>query len=143
MALNKAYTSYQSTSILTSKPEELTLMLYNGLVRFITQAKKALEEKDINNSHENLIRAQDIIIEFQATLDMNIEISHNLMLLYDYMYRRLVEANLKKDVAAVGEVLGLASQLRDTWGELVKKMREENADSNHKSQNNNPQSIAK
>lgn len=143
MAVNKAYTAYQSTSVLTSKPEELTLMLYNGLVRFITQAKKALEEKDINNSHENLIRAQDIIIEFQATLDMNIEISHNLMLLYDYMYRRLVEANLKKDIAAVNEVLSLASQLRDTWGELVKKIREENADSNNKSQNNNPQSIAK
>lgn len=137
MAINKAYTAYQATSISTSKPEELTLMLYNGLVRFITQAKKALEEKDINNTHENLIRAQDIILEFQITLNMDIEISHNLMLLYDYMYRRLVDANLKKDIDAVNEVLKLASQLRDTWSELVKKMK---ADAEP---NNNIKSIAK
>ncbi len=125
MALNKAHAAYQANSIAASKPEELTLMLYNGLVRFITQAKKAMEENEVNKSHENLIRAQDIIVEFQATLDMNIEISQSLMLLYDYLYRRLVEANLKKDTAIVDEVLGFAVQLRDTWDQAMKKAREE------------------
>jgi flagellar protein FliS len=126
MAVNKAHAAYQANNIASSKPEELTLMLYNGLVRFITQAKKALEEKNLEESHKNLVRAQDIIVEFQSTLNMDIEISKNLYLLYDYMYSRLVEANLKKAPAIAGEVLNMAIQLRDTWEQVVKKVREEN-----------------
>ncbi len=144
MALNKAYAAYQSTSVAASKPEELTMMLYKGLVRFIRQGKKAMEEKNIEKTNENLVRAQSILAEFQATLDMNYEISNNLMLLYDYMCRRLVEANLKKDLAIVDEVLTMANQLQDTWNEVMKKARAENADQNaQKNMNNNPQSIAK
>ena len=74
---------YQANSIAASKPEELTLMLYNGLVRFLAQAKKALEEKNLEESHKNLVRAQDITVEFQSTLDMSYEISKNLFLLYE------------------------------------------------------------
>lgn len=145
MALNKAHAAYQANSIANSKPEELTLMLYNGLVRFLNQAKKTMENNNIQKSHENLVRAQDIILEFQITLDMKVEISHNLMLLYDYMHRRLVEANLKKDVTAVVEVLSLATQLRDTWEQLVRKVKEEglNQDPNKNNSNGNIQSIAK
>ena len=145
MALNKAHAAYQANSIANSKPEELTLMLYNGLVRFLNQAKKTMEDNNIQKSHENLVRAQDIILEFQITLDMKVEISHNLMLLYDYMHRRLVEANLKKDVTAVVEVLSLATQLRDTWEQLVRKVKEEglNQDPNKNNSNGNIQSIAK
>jgi flagellar protein FliS len=144
MALNKAYAAYQATSVTASKPEELTMMLYKGLVRFLTQGKKAMEEKNIEKTNENLVRAQSILAEFQATLDMNYEISNYLMLLYDYMCRRLVEANLKKDLAIVDEVLNMACQLQDTWDEVMKKAKTENAELNaHKSMNTNPQSIAK
>ncbi len=125
MAVNKAYAAYQANSIAASKPEELTLMLYKGLVRFITQAKKAIAEKNVEKSNECLIRAQDILVEFQVSLDMSFEISNNLMLLYDYMYRRLVDANLKKDAGIAEEVLGLAIQLCDTWEQVIKNVREE------------------
>lgn len=138
MAINKAYAAYQATSVTSSKPEELTLMLYKGLVRFITQGKKAMEEKNIEKTNENLVRAQNILAEFQSTLDMSYEISNNLFLIYDYMSRRLVEANIAKDLSIVDEVLGLAIQLQNTWEEAMKKAKKENADLNmSKSVNSN------
>lgn len=125
MALNKAYSAYQTNSISTSKPEELTLMLYNGLIRFIMQARKAIEDREYEKAHHNIVRAQDIIIEFQSTLDMQYEISHNLMALYDYMHRRLVEANIKKDQVILDEVLRFATELRDTWSQAMKLAKEQ------------------
>ena len=77
MALAKGYSTYQSNSILTSKPEELNLMLYNGLVKFLTQAKKFITEKDIPKAHENIIKSQNIILEFKYTLDPEYEISNS------------------------------------------------------------------
>jgi flagellar secretion chaperone FliS len=120
MALNKAYSQYKENSIFTASPEELTLMLYNGLVRFIMQAQNAVDNKDISKVHESIIRAQDIIREFQSTLDMKYEISKSLMLIYDYMYRRLLDANIKKDKDILEEVLGYAKELRDTWSQAMK-----------------------
>ncbi|MCX8130718.1 MAG: flagellar export chaperone FliS [Clostridia bacterium] len=134
MALNKAYDQYKENSVYTATPEELTLMLYNGLVKFILQAQAAVDEKDIAKANNGIIRAQDIIIEFQATLDMKYEISKNLALLYDYMHRRLIDANMKKDRAILEEVLGLAKELRDTWAQAMKIAKQQQA---------RPQQIAK
>jgi flagellar protein FliS len=125
MALAKGQAIYQTNSIMTSKPEELTLMLYNGLVKFLIQAQKAIEEKNIQKSHDNLIKAEDIILEFRATLKPEYEISNSLGPLYNYMYRRLVEANMQKNGEIVTEVLGYASELRDAWAQAVKKNREQ------------------
>jgi flagellar protein FliS len=125
MALAKGQAIYQTNSIMTSKPEELTLMLYNGLVKFLIQAQKAIEEKNIQKSHDNLIKAEDIILEFRATLKPEYEISNSLGPLYNYMYRRLVEANMQKNGEIVTEILGYASELRDAWAQAVKKNREQ------------------
>jgi flagellar protein FliS len=125
MAVNKAYSQYKSNSITTASPEELTLMLYNGLMRFLMQADKAIENKETEKAHENIVRAQDIIMEFQATLDMQYDISHNLLQLYDYMHRRLIEANIKKDRKIIGEVLHFATELRDTWSQAMKLAKEQ------------------
>jgi flagellar protein FliS len=105
---------------MTASPEELTLMLYNGLVKFIMQAQKAIEDKDIQKANECIIRAEDIISEFQATLDMQYELSKGLAMLYDYFMDRLVEANLKKDTAILEEVLHFVKDLRDTWAQAMK-----------------------
>ena len=118
--MNKAYDSYRENSIISSRPEELTLLLFNGLIKFILRAQLAVEKKDIEKAHNNIIKAQDIILEFQLTLNMDYDISHNLMLLYDYMYRRLVEANVRKDRDILEEVLGFARELRDTWATAMK-----------------------
>lgn len=120
MALNKAFSKYQENSVLTASQEELTLMLYNGLVRFIIQAQKAIDDKNSEKAHESIVRAQDILMEFQATLDMQYDISQNLFLLYDYMHRRLIDANVKKDKQILDEVLRFAKDLRDTWEQAMK-----------------------
>jgi flagellar secretion chaperone FliS len=120
MLTNNAYSKYKENSVFTASPEELTLMLYNGLVKFIMQAQLSVEEKSLEKANRSIIRAQDIIMEFQTTLDMKYEISQNLALLYDYMYRRLLDANIKKDKAILEEVLGFAKELRDTWAQAMK-----------------------
>lgn len=120
MLQNNGYNQYKENSINTATPEELTLMLYNGLVKFLMQAQNAIEVKNIEKSNNSIIRAQAIIKEFQSTLDMNYEVSKNLDSMYDYMYRRLVEANIKKDNSIIEEVLGYAKELRDTWATAMK-----------------------
>jgi flagellar protein FliS len=120
MVTNKAYDQYKQNSVFTASPEELTLMLFNGLVKFIMQAQKAIEERDLQKAHDSIIRSEDIIQEFQASLDMRYELSHSWMLLYDYMYRRLIDANIAKDTKILEEVLGFAKDLRDTWAQAMK-----------------------
>ncbi len=118
--LANGYNQYKSNSINTATPEELTLMLYNGLVKYIMQAQAAVDAKNIEKANNGIVRAQAIITEFMSTLDMNYEVSQNLELLYDYMHRRLIEANVKKDKEILEEVLGMAKELRDTWAQAMK-----------------------
>ncbi len=124
MALNKAYNAYRENSVTTANPSELTLMLYNGLIRFIMQAQRAIDARDMSKAHENMVKAQDIIVEFLATLDHKYEIAGQFEMLYDYMHRRLVEANLHKDKEILIEILGLATNLRDTWVQAMKLMKQ-------------------
>lgn len=123
MAMPNAYQQYRHTQVNTATPEELTLMLYDGLIRFINVARKSVGEKNVEEAHRANLRAQDIISELMNTLNMNYEISHSLYALYDYMKRRLVEANIKKDVAVLDEVLGMARELRETWSQAMKITR--------------------
>lgn len=125
MTPNNAYNQYKENSVYTASPEELTLMLYNGLIKFIMLGQKALDEKDIPKAHENIVRAEDIIQEFMASLNMKYAISQNMMLIYDYMYRRLLEANTKKDQEILVEVLGFAKELRDTWAQAMKLAKQQ------------------
>ncbi len=120
MVTNNGLNQYKENSIKTSTPEELTLMLYNGLVKFLMQAQNAIEVNNIEKANSSILRAQAIINEFQATLDMNYEVSEGLSSLYEYMHRRLVEANIKKDNSIVEEILGYSKELRDTWAQAMK-----------------------
>ena len=120
MSLNKAYDQYKENSIYTSSPEELTLMLYNGLVKFVMQARHAIDNKDIEKAHNSIIRAEDIVVYLQSTLDMKYVITQSLMLLYDYIYRQLVNANIKKSGEILDEVLEFAKELRDNWSQAMK-----------------------
>lgn len=120
MLMNNGFNQYKENSVNTATPEELTLMLFNGLVKFIMQAQSALDTKNLGKANEGIIRAEAIVKEFQATLDMNYEISSYLDSIYDYMYRRLVEANIKKDKDILEEVLGYSKELRDTWAQAMK-----------------------
>lgn len=123
MSTAEAYWAYQQNQIKTASREKLVLMLYDGAIRFIVQAENAWqEEQNVQKTHNGLVRAQEIVTELMSTLDREAggEIATSLFLLYEYMLRRLVEANLKKDTAIMGEVRGLLSGLREAWQEAVR-----------------------
>ncbi|MBT9154577.1 MAG: Flagellar protein FliS [Firmicutes bacterium] len=123
MAMPKPYVQYQQQSVLTAPPGELTLMLYNGALRFIKQGIAAMEQEDIAGTNSALTRAQDIICELMTSLDLQYEVANNLLSLYDFVYRSLVLANLKKDVAVAKQCAALITELRDTWVEAVRMTR--------------------
>ncbi len=120
MIAYNAYNQYKENSIYTASPEELTLMLYNGLVKFIMRGIDSIEKKHIQDANTNIIKAQNIVSEFMNTLDMNYEISSSLYSIYDYMLRRLIDANIAKDKDILEEVLNFAKVLRDTWEQAMK-----------------------
>ena len=123
MAMNNPYSRYKEQTINTATKEELTLMLYDGCIKFINIAILAVEEKDFQLANTNIIKAENIISEFMLTLNMDIEISNNLYALYEYLNNRLIEANIQKNKDILEEVKGFIIELRDTWKEAMKLSR--------------------
>ena len=117
--------AYKRQQVLTATPEALTLMLYNGALRFMTEGREAIEKKDYEEANNSLQKAQNIITEFRVTLNMEYEISHQLLPLYNYVYDRLVEANMKSDLAQLDEAKNIITELRDAWAQAMKKARAE------------------
>lgn len=124
MSVQNAYNAYKQNSVTTASPGELTLMLYNGCIKFLHQGNKAMEAKDVANKNKYLQKAQSIISELMATLDMDIPISKEMFALYEYMNRRLIEGNVKNDPAIIAEVESLITEFRDTWKEVIKINRQ-------------------
>jgi len=114
---------YKNQQIMTASPADLTLMLYNGALRFVAESIQGVENNDIQKAHNANIRAQEIIREFRATLDMQYEISKSLDQLYEYMEFRLLQANAKKDKTQLEEVKNMLQELRDTWHQAMKLTR--------------------
>lgn len=119
--MNQAYQVYQNASVQTASPQELSLMLYNGCLKFIKLAKKGFEDKNIEMKHTNLTKAQAIINQFRITLDMDVEISKNLDALYIYINEQLIQANIQNDVVALEIAEDLIFELRDTWKQMMKQ----------------------
>ncbi|MFI2130086.1 flagellar export chaperone FliS [Lysinibacillus fusiformis] len=126
MAANlTAQNAYKQNSVTTASPGELTLMLYNGCLKFLNKAKQAIQEKNVQEKNTNLLKAQAIISELMATLNMDIEISKQMLPLYEYMNHRLVESNIQNDLAIIEEVEGLVTEFRDTWKEVIRINRQQ------------------
>ena len=115
--------AYKRQQVMTASPAELTLMLYNGAIRFINESIMALENGDMPKSHNANIKAQNIVREFILTLDMQYEISQNWAALYEYIHYRLIQANLKKDREMLVEARKLLTELRDAWHAAMKAVR--------------------
>lgn len=124
MSARNPYETYRNNAITTAAPGELTLMLYNGCLTFINKAKQAIEKNDMEEKNETLQKAQDIVSELMVTLNMDIPISEQLMQMYDYLYRRLLEANIHSDRAILDEVEEFVLEFRDTWKEVVLQNRQ-------------------
>ena len=121
MVNNQAgYEAYQRQKILTATPAELTLMLYDGAIKFLNIAIMAIEKNDVEKAHINIQKAQRIIDEFRATLNFKYPVAKDFDVVYEYLQRRLVWANVKKDVEIIEECLGHLRGMRDTWKEVMK-----------------------
>ena len=127
VAPKNPYGSYANNKILTASKEELTLMLYDGALKFCNQAIVALEAKNIEKTAELIARVQDIIREFQITLDMQYPISQELADIYEYIHGRLVEARTHKKIEILNEVRDLIRGLRDTWKEAMVLAKQQQA----------------
>ncbi len=127
MQQNAAFTAeaYKRQQVMTATPEALTLMLYNGALRFMTEGIEAIRNKDYEKTNTSLIKAQNIISEFRMTLKMEYEISHQLLPLYNYVYDCLVEGNMKSSIEKVEEAKEIVTELRNTWNEAIKISRKE------------------
>lgn len=120
--------AYRRQQVLNAPPEQLTLMLYNGCLKFIEEGTQSLKDKHYEAANTTLQKAQRIISEFRLTLDMNYEISHQLLPLYNYIYDRLVMGNIKADTSQLDEAKEIVTELRDAWVEAMKKARAEKGD---------------
>ena len=119
MVNNSGYAQYNNSKILTASPAELTLMLYEGAIKFCNIAIMGIEQNDIQKAHTNIIKVERIIEEFQATLNYKYPVANEFNQVYTYIYGRLIEANIKKDKEILEEVLGHLRTMRDTWKEVM------------------------
>ena len=119
MATNQAYSQYNNSRILTATPAELTLMLYEGAIKFCNIAIMGIEQNNIEKAHLNIVKAENIILEFKATLNFKYPVAADFDNVYTYIYDSLVEANIKKDKEILEEVLEHLRGMRDTWKEVM------------------------
>ncbi|SDD77069.1 flagellar export chaperone FliS [Sporomusa acidovorans] len=119
---------YKQQQIMTAPPEELTLMLYNGAIRFITESLHALEEKDLEKAHHKNMRAQNIVHELMVTTDTDYEISKNWLIIEEYILHCLVQGNINKEKAPLEQAKKLLTEFRDTWVQVIKQVRRERAE---------------
>lgn len=124
MALPNAYAQYKNNKVMTASPAELTLMLYEGAIRFCNVAVSAVENKDIEKAHNSITRVERIIDYLRQTLDMKYPVAQDFENIYTYLSSRLVEANMKKDVEILNEVNTHLHSVRDTWKEVMKLNQE-------------------
>lgn len=123
MALPNAYAQYNNNKVLTASPAELTLMLYDGMIKFCNIAEVAIEQKDIQKAHTNIIKVQHIVDYLRQTLDMSYPVAQDFERIYEYLSGRLLQANVKKDVEILKEVNEHIHSVRDTWKEIMQMNR--------------------
>lgn len=111
---------YQQNAITTASPAKLTLMLYDGAIKFCNIGLEGIEENDIEKANTNIIKAEKIIVELRLSLDRKYKVWEDFDRVYDYVYRRLIEANMKKDPEILKEALKHIKTMRDTWKEVMR-----------------------
>lgn len=123
MTLPNGYQNYQKNKIMTATPAQLTLMLYDGAIKFCNLAIMGVEQNDVTKAHTNIKKVENIIEEFRSTLNFKYPVAQDFDNIYKYLYDRLVEANIHKDKEILEEVLGHLRTMRETWEEVMKHSR--------------------
>ena len=120
MIANQGYAAYSNSKIMTASPAELTLMLYEGAIKFCNIAIVAIEKQDVEKAHTNIMKTEHIIEEFQASLNRKYPVAKEFDTVYTYLMERLREANIKKDAQILEEVLTHLRTMRDAWKEVMR-----------------------
>ena len=120
---NQAYAEYNRNKVLTASPAELTLILYEGAIKFCNIAIIGLEQNDMEKTHNNIVKVENIIEEFQATLNHKYPVAEYFDKIYRYIYDLLIEANIKKDKELLERALDELRGMRDTWKEVMVKAK--------------------
>lgn len=115
-----AYTQYNNNKVMTASPAELTLMLYEGAIKFCNVAEAAIDDNNVEKAHVNIVKAQRIIDYLRQTLDMKYAVAQDFENIYSYLSQRLIEANIRKDKEILEEVNGHLHSVRDTWKEVMR-----------------------
>ena len=118
--VNNGYNQYLRSKVMTASKAELTLMLYDGAIKFCNMAIMCIEKKDIAGANTNIKKTEAIIEEFMATLNYKYPVANDFKVVYEYIHDRLVQANLKKDISILNEVLEHLREMRDTWKEVMR-----------------------
>jgi flagellar protein FliS len=124
MALPGAYAQYKNSKVLTATPAELTLMLYEGAIKFCNIAMVAIDSKEVEKAHVNIVKTERIIDHLRMTLDMKYPVAQDFERMYTYLSKRLVQANMTKDKDILEEVSGHLHEIRNTWKEVMRINKE-------------------
>lgn len=126
MAIPNGYSNYANNKIMTASPAQLTLMLYDGAIKFCNIAITGIEANDIEKAHNNIRKVERIIEEFRNTLDFKYPVAQDFDRVYEYLIYRLRQANLHKDKEMMEEVLKHLRTMRSTWEEVMKGGKQKN-----------------
>lgn len=121
MALNNAAAYYQGTKVNTASPAELTLMLYEGAIKFCNIGILGFETGDYEKVSNNIIKVQNIITELRATLDFKYPTAKDFDVVYEYVSNLLIQANIKKEAELLNQALDQIREMRDLWKEIMKQ----------------------
>jgi flagellar protein FliS len=123
--MNNPYESYKRMQVETASPGRLLLLLYEGALKNLRLAKAGIEQKNISQAHNSLIKAQNIVLQLNEDLNMEAggEIAQNLRNLYLFIYQRMIDANVQKNAAMVQEAIDLLSKLKEGWDGVILKTK--------------------
>ena len=125
--IGNPYAKYQNSKVLTASPAELTLMLYEGIIKFTNMAITAIEEKDYSKANTNILKAERIVDHLSATLNDKYPVAQDFRNIYDAIMQALIQGNVKKDIEELGRALEYSRMMRDTWKEVMKASERGNA----------------
>ena len=117
---NSNFNQYKNSKVLTASPAELTLMLYEGAIKFCNVAIVAIEKNEMQKAHANIMKAEKIVDHLRITLDMQYPVAKDFERVYEYIGWRLIQANMKKDPDMIEEALMHLRTMRDTWKEVMR-----------------------
>lgn len=124
MAVSTMQSAYKQNALNTASPGELTLMLYNGCLKFIRQADVAMENQDVENRNLYLTKAQNIIRELMITLKSDSDVGKNMLRMYEFILSKLIDANIKNDQQALKDAEQFVLEFRDTWKQAIQVDRQ-------------------